>query len=105
MAHTGCVLGPLLFSGPPSFVPIIFHVLKDTTQGNADGGAGAGQGWGSSPHPHRPPAGKLSSPVVGASWAPVQGLWLMGSVAAGPWLLVLSSLSTLSRTPGRGGRS
>lgn len=105
MAHTGRVRGPLLFSGPPSFVPIIFHVLKDTTQGNGDGGVGAGQGQGSSPHPHRPPAGKLASPAVGTLWAPVQGLWLTGCVAAGPWLLVLSSLSTLSPTPGRRGRS
>ena len=43
MPHTGRVLGPLLFSGRLSFAPIIFHVLKDTTRGNADGGAGTGR--------------------------------------------------------------
>lgn len=72
MPHTGRVLGPLLFLGRLSFAPIIFHVLKDTTRGNADGGAGTGRGRGSSPHPHRPPARPALR--LGVSWTPVLGL-------------------------------
>ena len=59
MPHTGRGLGPLLFSGRLSFTPIIFHVLKDTTQGNADGGAGTGL------QPPSPPPTSSASPAVG----------------------------------------
>ena len=103
-SHGPCAWPPPLL-GPTKLCPHYIPCSKGHNSGKCRWRRGGGAGTGLQPPSHRPPARKLASPAVGALWAPVQGLWLTGCGAAGPWLLVLSSLSTLSPTPGCRGRS